>query len=63
MEAQDVPIFDGVGDGVGVQTLLEKIFRGLHGGLRVLDLLLRGVFLKDRRAGKAEQLGLGGRSL
>ena len=41
VEAQDVPVLDGVGDGVGVELLLEEVLRGLHGGLRVLDLLLR----------------------
>ena len=28
MEAQDVPVFDGVGDGVGVELLLEDVFGG-----------------------------------
>ena len=28
VEAQDVAVFDGVGDGVGVQFLLEEVLRG-----------------------------------
>ena len=48
-----------MGDGVGVELLLEEVFRGLARGLLVLDLLQRGVFLEDRRAGEAEELGLG----
>ena len=59
MEAEDVPVFDGVGDGVGVELLLEKLDGGLHGGLLVLDFHAAGVFLKDGRAGEAEELGLG----
>ena len=30
VEAQDVPVFDGVGDGVGVQLLLEEVLGGLE---------------------------------
>ncbi len=59
MEAQDVPVVDGMGDGVGVELLREEVFRGAHGGLRVLDFLERGVRLEDGRAGEAEELGLG----
>jgi hypothetical protein len=39
VEAQDVPVLDGVGDGVGVELFLEEVLRGPHGGLVVLDLL------------------------
>jgi hypothetical protein len=28
MEAEDVPVLDGVGDGVGVELLLEEVLRG-----------------------------------
>ena len=59
VEAEDVPVLDGVGDGIGVELLLEEVFRGLHGGLRVLDLLLGGVFLEYGRAGETEELCLG----
>jgi hypothetical protein len=59
MEAQDVAVFDGVGDGVGVQLLLEDVGRSLVGRLLAFDLLIAGVLLEDRRAGKAEQLGVG----
>ena len=31
MEAQDVAVLDGVGDGVGVELLLEEVLRGLAG--------------------------------
>ncbi len=59
VEAQDVTVLDGVGDGVGVQLLLEQVCRGAHGSGGVLDLLLRGIGLKDGCAGEAEELGLG----
>jgi hypothetical protein len=59
VEAQDVAVLDGVGDGVGVELLLEEVFRGAHGGLGVLDLLQGGIGLEDGRAGEAEELRLG----
>jgi len=59
VEAQDVVVFDGVGDGVGVQLLLEDLFRGFPGGLLLFNLLIGGIFRKDGGAGKAEELGLG----
>ena len=59
MEAQDVAVLDGVGDGVGVKLLLEKVRRGAHRRLAVLDLLQAGIGLKDGGAGEAEELGLG----
>ena len=59
VEAQDIPVLDGVGDGVGVQFLLEEVGGGLEGGLLTFDLLIGGVFLEDRRAGEAEKLGVG----
>ena len=30
VEAEDVAVFDGVGDGVGVQLLLEEVLRGFE---------------------------------
>ncbi len=48
-----------MGDGVGVQLLLEDVCRGFVGGLLAFDLLIAGVLLEDRRAGKAEELGVG----
>jgi hypothetical protein len=59
MEAQDVAVFDGVGDGVGVQLLLEDVGGGFVAGLLAFDLLIAGVLLEDGRAGEAEQLGVG----
>src|SRR3546814_16424302 len=59
VEAQDVPVLDGVGGGVFVQRLLEQVFGGLERLLFALDALVAGVGLEDRRAGEAEQLGLG----
>ena len=59
MEAEDVAVFDGVGDGVGVQFFIEEVDRGLIGGLLFFDLLVIGVFLKNGGAGEAEKLGLG----
>ena len=58
MEAQNVAVFDGVGDGIGVELLLEEVFRGLIRGLLIFDLLVAGVLLKDGRAGETEELGL-----
>jgi hypothetical protein len=45
MEAQHVGVFDGVGDGVGVQLLLEQVFRG-HGLACSSSICLRLAFLK-----------------
>lgn len=59
MEAQHVAVFDGVGDGVGVQLLLEDVCRGLVAGLLALDLLIAGVLIEDGRTSEAEQLGVG----
>ena len=58
VEAQDVPILDRVGDGVGVQLLLEEVLGGSEGGHVSLDLLDGRVVLEDRGAGEAEELGL-----
>ena len=57
VEAEDVPVINGVGDGVGVELLLEEVLCGAHGGLSVHDLLLRGIGLEDGRAGEAKELG------
>src|SRR5699024_8713171 len=59
VEAQHVFIFNGVGDGVGVQLLLEDVFGGLVGADPAVDLLVAGVGLENGRAGKAEQLRVG----
>src|SRR5579884_3943653 len=59
VKAQHVFVFDSVGDGVGVQLFLEDVFGGFVGDDIAVNLLISGVFLKDRRAGKAEQLRLG----
>ena len=59
MEAKDVAVFDGVGDGVGVELLLEEVFRGPQAGNLSFNLLLRGVLLENGRAGEAEELGFG----
>ena len=59
VEAKDVFVFDGVGDGVGVEFALEDILGGQEGLVVAFDLPAGGVFGKDRRAGKAEELGLG----
>ena len=59
MEAEDVAIFNGVGDGVNVKLLFEKLNGGLHRGLLVLNLYTAGVFFKYGRAGEAEELGFG----
>ena len=59
MEAQDIVVFNGVRNGVGVQLLLKNVFRGFPGGLLPFNLLISGIFRKDRRAGEAEELGVG----
>ena len=65
MKAQDVAVFDGVGDGVGVEPLLEQVLGGDQRLFRVVGASLRfdsgdgGVVLEDGRAGEAEELGLG----
>ena len=41
MEAQDVAVLDGVGDGVGVQLLLEQVRRGAHRGLASSSIFCR----------------------
>ena len=56
MKPQHVPVLDRVGDGVGVEPLLEEVLGRLHGGLLGLDLLRGGVFLEDGRAGETEEL-------
>ena len=56
VELQDVLVFDGVGDRVGVQLFLEHVFGGDIGGLLALDFHLAGVVAEDRRAGEAEEL-------
>jgi hypothetical protein len=59
VEAQDVAVFDGVGDGVGVQFLLEEVLRGPERLNVAFDALVAGVLLEDGRAGEAEELGVG----
>ena len=58
VEAEDVPILDRVGDGVGVELLLEEVLGGSKGGDVALDLLDGRVVLEDRGAGEAEELGV-----
>ena len=62
MKAQHVGVFNGVGDGVGVQLLLKNVFGGAQAGLLVLNLGTAGVVFKNGRARKAEQLSLGEKS-
>ena len=59
MEAEDVPVLDGVGDGVGVKLFLEEVLAWFGGACVTLDLLDSGVFREDGRAGEAEELSLG----
>ncbi len=59
VEAQDVAVLDGVGDGVGVQLLLEEVLRGFERLDVAFDALVAGVLLEDGRAGEAEELGVG----
>ena len=54
MKAQHVFVFNGMGDGVGVQLFLENSFSGFIGTHCAVDLLIGRVVFKNRRAGKAE---------
>ena len=58
MEAEDVPILDRVGDGVGVEFFLEEVLGASKGGDVSLDLPDGRVVLKDRGASEAEELGV-----
>jgi hypothetical protein len=59
MEAKDVPVLDGVGDGVLVQLALEGVGGGSVRGRVAGALHLRGVLVEDGRTGEAEELGAG----
>ena len=59
METQHIAIFNGMGDGVGVELLFKDVGGGDHAGLLTVDFLIGRVLLEDGRAGEAEQLGLG----
>ncbi|MNF92860.1 hypothetical protein D3C84_755180 [compost metagenome] len=63
VKAQDVTVFNRMGDGVFVQGLLEEVLRGLECLGFTADLLDAGVVLENRRAGEAKKLGLGEESL
>lgn len=56
VETQDVAVFDGVGDGVGVQFLLEEVLRGSKCLDIAFDALVAGILFEDGRAGEAEEL-------
>ena len=62
VEAEDVPILDRVGDGVGVELFLEEVIGGSKGGDVSVDLPDGRVVLKDRGASEAEELGVWGRT-
>ena len=60
VEAQDVGVFNGVGDGVFVELLLEQVFRGADWPASPSICSATVAFsFKDGRAGKAEELALG----
>ena len=58
VELQHVFVFDGVGDGIGVQLLLENVRGGSQAGDVAFDPLDARIGLENRRAGKAEKLGV-----
>ena len=58
VEAEDVPILDRVGDGIGVELILEEVIGGSKGGDISLDLPDSRVILKDRGTSEAKELGL-----
>ncbi len=57
VKPKDVSVLDGVGDRVGVKALLEEVFRRLHAGLSVFDLLLSRVLIEDGCSSESEELG------
>ena len=59
VEFEDIAVLDGVGYGVGVEFALEEVLRGAERLDVVFDLTDGGVLREDRRAGEAEELGLG----
>ena len=60
VEAEDVPVLDGVGDGVGVELLLEEVLAWFEGWLTSPSICLTvALSSKIGRAGEAEELGLG----
>jgi hypothetical protein len=56
VKAQHVFVIDGVSDGVGLQFFFENVFGGFKRADGAVDLLVAGVVVKNRRAGKAKQL-------
>jgi hypothetical protein len=58
VESEGRSVFDGVGDGVGVEFALEKVLGGAQ-RLACASICLDGGVVEDRRAGEAEELGLG----
>ena len=59
MEAQDVPIFNGVSDRVSVQLLLKNIISRDVRGLLAINLLIRCVLFENRRPSESKELRLG----
>ena len=59
VKAQHVGVFNGVGDGVGVELFLEEVFCGTELSLFTLVLFGGGVGFKNGRTGKTEQLRFG----
>ena len=64
VEAEDVPVLDRVGDGVGMEFFLEQVFRGSQGGRFGFDLSdRRVVFEKSGVPVKPNSWELGKNSL
>ena len=59
MKAQDVAVFNGVGDGVLVQAALKNVVCGAQAGLLAFDLAIARVFLEYGCACKAKELRIG----
>src|SRR5690606_37655802 len=55
----DVPVLDRMGDRIGVQLMRKQIFSDSQRLFGPINLLFGGVIHKNRRTGKAEQLGVG----
>ena len=54
VETQNVSIFDGMSNGVGMQLLLKNIFGSYIRANCSVNLLIRGIFVENGCSGKSE---------
>ncbi len=57
MEPQNVAVLNGVSDRIGMKLPLEQVVRRAHRSLGILDLLQRGVVIKNGCTSEAKELG------